>query len=364
LWRSVLNAAMVALVTKAIQVPLLWLYRELVLGPRLSRPEEVLPHPSSALEDVCGVRVHHISAPSPSFVPSSGPLVLMNHGFGACCLSWLPVLQPLSDALGGTTLAHDSPGFGLTERRGLVSALLHGWYSLERNAELTASLAASRRAEGAQLFIFGHSMGALSAALAAADERFPPKCTTLVLVAPALSMDNLEESQGQTNGRFRVLAPFLGALRSLTVLPSVLSLPFVMLGLRFVYNGSFWRSGLRQAWYRPEGVDVEVVNRYRWPSLVKKWDMGLALFTLRRRRGGGDGKGYRTALRHLQQRCKEGLKVIIIHGKQDRIIPYERSVALASLLPGALVVGVDECGHVPHEEMEPLDFVSLIVKHQ
>lgn len=62
----------------------------------------------------------------------------MNHGFGASSLSWAPVIKGLSEALGAVTVAHDSPGFGLTGRPGLWRT---NQYSLRNNAgELNTDL--------------------------------------------------------------------------------------------------------------------------------------------------------------------------------------------------------------------------------
>lgn len=55
----------------------------------------------------------------------------MNHGFGASSSSWAPVIRRLSAALGALTVAHDTPGFGLTARAPLWRTRR---YSLDSNA--------------------------------------------------------------------------------------------------------------------------------------------------------------------------------------------------------------------------------------
>jgi pimeloyl-ACP methyl ester carboxylesterase len=53
----------------------------------------------------------------------------------------------------------------------------------------------------------------------------------------------------------------------------------------------------------------------------------------------------------LEDRLDEiGVPVLVITGDDDRIVPTEQSVRLASELPDAKLVVIPDCGHVPHEE--------------
>lgn len=48
----------------------------------------------------------------------------------------------------------------------------------------------------------------------------------------------------------------------------------------------------------------------------------------------------------------QGLNVVLIHGREDAVCPYENSLAIKSVLPGATFVGVPDCGHdLTHPEM-------------
>ena len=62
----------------------------------------------------------------------------------------------------------------------------------------------------------------------------------------------------------------------------------------------------------------------------------------------------------LAQRAEQGLKVIIIHGAQDRTISYAASARLKDAIPSAELIEFDKCGHVPHEEY-PDKFVATLV---
>jgi pimeloyl-ACP methyl ester carboxylesterase len=44
------------------------------------------------------------------------------------------------------------------------------------------------------------------------------------------------------------------------------------------------------------------------------------------------------------------IPVLVITGKNDRIVPAEQSIRLAKELPGAQIVVIPQCGHVPQEE--------------
>lgn len=53
--------------------------------------------------------------------------------------------------------------------------------------------------------------------------------------------------------------------------------------------------------------------------------------------------------------------MLIIHGQADALVPVGNSVRLAAMLPGAEIVVLPACGHVPQEE-QPQEFVDAIVK--
>lgn len=53
---------------------------------------------------------------------------------------------------------------------------------------------------------------------------------------------------------------------------------------------------------------------------------------------------------------------LLIHGTQDRIVPYQNSVILAQRLKRARLVTFDGCGHLPPLE-EPRRFAQLVAEH-
>ena len=52
-------------------------------------------------------------------------------------------------------------------------------------------------------------------------------------------------------------------------------------------------------------------------------------------------------------------QVLIIHGKQDRLVPASNSRRLVNMLPNAELVELDVCGHMPQEEV-PDQFVDVM----
>ncbi len=68
------------------------------------------------------------------------------------------------------------------------------------------------------------------------------------------------------------------------------------------------------------------------------------------------------AISRMVKRCEAGMRVVIIHGKQDEVVPFARSEKLKEKIPGALLVPIENCGHLVYEE-KPQEFVAEILKH-
>jgi pimeloyl-ACP methyl ester carboxylesterase len=58
------------------------------------------------------------------------------------------------------------------------------------------------------------------------------------------------------------------------------------------------------------------------------------------------------------------LRVLIVHGRDDLLVPVSNSECLAALLPpgcGCELVVMERCGHVPHEE-RPEELAEIIAE--
>ncbi len=273
----VISSFLAIVLSRRIQTILLWIYKEAFLSPARSWAKDVLPLPQSEICDAAGLRVHVLREKWSSQYLSSDTIIHMNHGFGANSLSWSRVLKPLAQGVKGTALAHDCPGFGLTERPGLWSAL-KGGYAVQRNADITVELVKPPIGSLRSTVLCGHQMGAISAVLAALDPALDPKRTTLILVAPSLS--SLLAASPPKEFRFgavprRVSSTVKSIVRPVTsvvnfcyqglskAITVCFFLPGLVIGLRsIVYqDGSIWKKRLQPCFYDNCRVDDDLIKR-------------------------------------------------------------------------------------------------------
>ncbi|KAK9861284.1 hypothetical protein WJX84_008523 [Apatococcus fuscideae] len=267
--------------------------------------------------------------------------------------------------------------------------------------------------------LIGHSMGAACAAAEAAEH--PEGLDALILVAPAIigrnkkrklskeeefpeklqaaaaasspTLDATSPSDDSTKpltdassdsihrrgplgtlkavGRV-IIAIFQALLARLLEVLVRLARPIFALALRqLVRRRGFWEKGLRSGWVRKEGVTPEVVNGYRRPQLVRGWEAGMLEFLAARTRSRRDiGHSVREAWRGMSdpgpaERLANSLekhrdiKVLVIHGKQDYLVPLSNSRRLVQMLPNAELLEFDACGHLPQEEL-PGQFLQAV----
>ena len=60
-----------------------------------------------------------------------------------------------------------------------------------------------------------------------------------------------------------------------------------------------------------------------------------------------------------EQLGKLKVPTLVITGDDDRIVPTAQSIRLAAEIPGAKLVVIPECGHVPQEE-QPAAFLAAV----
>jgi pimeloyl-ACP methyl ester carboxylesterase len=155
----------------------------------------------------------------------------MFHGFGASSLSWLPVLPKITDRLRvQRTLAHDSVGFGFTDRPKDVNM-----YTPLASSDIAISMLNTKVQNNcSSVIIMGHSMGSFAALETAA--RLPEDvAVTVVLVAPALGLSS-RVAKGSVTAN---------AVNGLTdIIFSILVSPILRLLLRrLVGVDGFWKRG-------------------------------------------------------------------------------------------------------------------------
>jgi pimeloyl-ACP methyl ester carboxylesterase len=165
--------------------------------------------------------------------------------------------------------------------------------------------------------LVGNSAGG-TVALNIALER-PERVTALVLISPAV----------YGGGG----AP--GIIRPLFWLPGVNNIG-PLLARRISVDGDDF---LRSAWYDESLIKPEVIPAYRAPLSIVNWEKALWQLTKA------------TKSTQLPKRVGGlGVPTLIVTGDTDRIVPTEKSVQLASDMPGSTLVVIPQSGHVSHEE--------------
>jgi pimeloyl-ACP methyl ester carboxylesterase len=272
-----------------------------------TQPARDLAGPDSQFLEVTGLEVHLQQAGSGGL-----PLILL-HGFGASVFSWHAVLEPL--AVDRLVVGFDRPGFGLTERPVPPYADGDSPYSPTAQVDLTLGLMDALGIDRAVLV--GNSAGGTIAMLTALEH--PGRVAGLVLVDAAAYAGGGAPSW----------------IRPLLALPQVRRV-----GPLFVRNIREWGLDLIDtAWHDPAKITPETIAGYTLPLHAEKWDRALWELTL--------------ASQELDLASRLGelkMPVLVITGDDDRIVPTADSIRLAGEIPGAELVVVPACGHVPHEE--------------
>lgn len=204
--------------------------------------------------------------------------------------------------------------------------------------------------------------------------------------SPLLSRsDSASSTSGATGGRRRKLgvagraqrvvrAAAVVAKATLLLLVRLLlavATPLLVVLLRrLVRSRRFWERGLASAWYDGRKVTSSYVDAYRSGQLVRGWEEGILRFLAARfdekagfwgsLREAVQGEGHLTQAERLAavvRRC--GIRVLIVHGSSDVLVPAANSRRLAALLPNAELAVFEGCGHMPQEEC-PERFVETV----
>ncbi len=277
-----------------------------------------LADPDSRFMSFNGINVHY------KLTGKGEPALILLHGFASSVYTWREVMAPL--AAHGTVVAYDRPAFGLTSR-----PLPGEWtgaspYSPEAQADMLFGLMDKLGIRKA--IIAGNSAGGGIATLAAL--RNPDRVQALILVDPALS--------GNAGGMVpEWLKPILGSPQARRI------------GPLFVRNAKDWGLDLaRRAWHDPTKITPEIWGGYLKPLQADNWDIGLYEFNLA------------SGTLDLESRLGElHMPVLVVTGDDDRVVPTDRTVRVAKLIPGAKLALIPNCGHAPQEEC-PATFLQAM----
>lgn len=285
-------------------------------------PPHELAYPDSKFASLSGLSVHYQErgAGQPAFV--------LLHGFGSSTFTWREVLEPLGDL--GYAVAFDRPAFGLTSR-----PLRGEWqgenpYTPEAQVELTVKLMDKLGIKEA--ILIGNSSGGTVAIQVALEH--PERVKALILVDAAVY---------DLGGPPAWIKPLLGS-------PQMDRLgPLIMRQL----GGEAGTTVLKSGWFDKEKLTEEILAGYRRPLRAENWDKALWEVT----------KASRPP--KLAPRLDNlDVPTLVISGAEDTIVPLQLSERLASDIPGAELVVLEQCGHLPQEECPEafMDAVSDFVK--
>jgi pimeloyl-ACP methyl ester carboxylesterase len=309
---------------KLILGTLIFLLLVILVGPFLipvppltnTVSERELADPDSQFIQVGALNVHYKE------IGAGEPVFILLHGFGASTFSWREVMGPFSEL--GRVIAYDRPAFGLTSRPMPGNWTGDNPYSPESQAAIVIGLMDALGVE--QAYLVGNSAGGTVSVYTALT--YPERVSGLVLVDAAI----------YTGGGSPAWArPFLATPQLRHLGP--------LLARRIATSGDDF---IRTAFHDPSLVTPEILEGYRKPLRAHNWDCALWELTAASRPLGLAGR-----LSELN------LPVLVITGDDDRIVPTEQSLQLAKDIPDAMLVVIENAGHLPHEE-KPAEFMQAV----
>jgi pimeloyl-ACP methyl ester carboxylesterase len=374
---------------------------------RLKRSEEELKSHNSTWigmqqENGGNVNLHcRVEVPSQKNVSYAIHCV---HGFGSHSFSYSFVQKRLADALSSLVTSHDMCGFGLSQRpRGYIPYTMkfHGLASVHiLDKLLEENLQMHKDGQKVKKILIGHSLGCSAVAEAIIEGQ---DIAGAIMIAPAIlsypklakkeddvphgnamvaAVDSLIENEDsvfdldwdQIGTGFKKVLLSIKAIVLAIVADIATGILFmlspilkILLGVA-VFPRRFWDLGLASAVKTKKSIrDWDIyLDNYRTPVLVRGWEEGLLRFVLARI---SRKKGILHVLRqiwHSKDTMPQAhrladinnIPILIVHGKQDMIVPVVNSKRLAEYIPNTKLKVMEHCGHMPHEEF-PSEFLQL-----
>jgi pimeloyl-ACP methyl ester carboxylesterase len=245
------------------------------------------------------------------------PIVLI-HGISCSVLEWEFVIDAMSRQ--HRVFALDLVGHGLTDKP------LNIAYDIKDFARHV--LAFMDKMNLPQASLIGNSLGARVALECAALA--PQRCTALVLSAPA-AVDKT------TLFEFRLASvPYLGEVVTAPNPPG---------------TGKIWRAAFANPSLATKALVAEKVALAKMPGAGKAF-----LKALRSMLGLGGFKA--EAMQNTHNKARQvKTPTLVIWGRQDRFLPISHLDTLTKLMPHAIALVMERCGHVPMIEC-PKEFVQ------
>jgi pimeloyl-ACP methyl ester carboxylesterase len=164
----------------------------------------------------------------------------------------------------------------------------------------------------------------------------------------------IEAMQGQREGLLKsvVVVAGPGYLQSLPLIARIFQFPLA--GPLFValHAPEAWvKTGLRAAYYDHRLIDREHLDRYA--PCYQDREARRALVETCRQLVPADCEEISACYGQLR------IPMLLLWGRQDRIVPLSQGERLERAIPGARLVVLEECGHNPQEE-KPVESFAII----
>ncbi|CAF0952459.1 unnamed protein product [Rotaria sordida] len=276
--------------------------------------------PTSYFITVRGIRIHYnLAIPNNRICSENNGTIVFIHGFLCSTFTWNKCLQPLADLTGYQVLAYDRLGFGLTER------ILNGELYTRKNEELIALELLN------QLNILNniHLVSSSSGAVIAFDIAIarPDLIQSIIFIAP-YGLITFQYSAGPISRLFLGIQP----IQYLIKFGLTHFLPFK----NAYYNEDIANDNItREGYLKPIHDD---------PLFIKSFILFIQNY---------DASSSNTLWNKLDKK----LKILIIIGEQDKIVPKENIQEFYNILKQnrssesiTEYVIISQCGHLLQEE--------------
>ena len=250
---------------------------------------------------VDGKKVHYVEA-------GNGPPIILIHGFLYHTVMWKKNIDALAEKF--KVYAIDLWGWGYSER------LKENEYSFERYGKQIVGFMDALNIKKATLA--GQSMGGGISVYVAAH--YPERVDRLILVDPAV-------------------IPY-----PMTTIGKIYQFPFIGEFMNAIPGDALMKNNIKTIWfYDRNKVTEEYCKEVLQPFCIKGSYAGSMVIL-------------RSVLkepyveREANLLAKMSIPTLIIHGREDKAIPLDRSKKLNDLWKGSKLVIFDKAGHSPHEE--------------
>ncbi len=268
---------------------------------KLTYEEAIQKFASGKFVDVDGKKVHYVEA-------GNGPPVILIHGFLYHTVMWKQNIHALAEKF--KVYAIDLWGWGYSER------LNEKEYSFEGYGKQIVGFMDALDIKKATLA--GQSMGGGISVYVAAHH--PERVERLILIDPAV-------------------IPY-----PMTMIGKIYQLPFIGEFMNAIPGDALLKNNIRSVWfYDKKKATDEYCQEVLQPLTIKGSSTGT-MFILRNVLKDPYVEKEANVL------AKMSIPTLIIHGREDKAVPLDRSEKLNVLWKKSKLVVFEKAGHSPHEE--------------